>query len=195
MYSLKYKIMTTVLLIALLLIGLLVYLSGLNTNKDNVDTVAGPVVEQYDANSYYTEYYMNVDDVKFSKDLLSDNVECSLSYSLNVNSKESSDSLYDGLCSNMSENDLIIDDKHKWGKVNEKETVVDKAMSGNDTVYMFLSIVDDGKVNEYVVEVPVMSLRYSVIDNILRFEKDVEITVNSYDDVVLKIDGRGYSFV
>lgn len=196
MYRLNYKIMTTILLITLLLTGLLIYSSGLSSNKDNVDTVVElPNVERYDTNSYYTEYYMNVNNVNFSQDMLSDSSECSLSYSLRFDSKESSNSLYKGLCANMSDNDLIIDDKHEWGKVNEEENVVDKAMSNDDAVYMFLSIVDDGKVNEYVVEVPVMDLRYSVIDNVLRFEKDVVITVNSYDDVVLEVEGRDYEFV
>ena len=196
MKRINHKTITAMIIVMLLLTGLSYYF--INNNQSEVEDVKAPIqkVEVFDPDTYYTEYYMNINNVVFSddfkKDGLTDDVECSLSYSLNV--KENSEKLYDGLCSNMSDDNLVIDDVRNWGKVKDDITVVDKTTDNNDTVYVFLSIVDGENVNDYVVEVPVMSLSYSVIDNILRFEKDAEIVVNSFDDAVLKVDNGVYKF-
>lgn len=202
MKQINYKTITAiiivVIIIMLLLTGLTYYF--INNNQSGVEEVKEPIqkVEVFDPNTYYTEYYMNINNIVFSddfkKDGLTDDAECSLSYSLSVNLKENSKNLYDGLCSNMSKDDFVIDDVRDWGKVEDGMTVVDKTTDSNDAVYMFLSIVDGETVSDYVVGVPVMSLNYSVIDNILRFEKDAEIVANSFDDVVLKVDNGVYKF-
>lgn len=198
MKQINHKIITAIIIAMLLLTGITYYF--INNNQSEVEEVKTPIqkAEVFDPDTYYTEYYMNINNIVFSDDLkkdgLTDDTECSLSYSLSVNSKENSDNLYDGLCSNMSDADFVIDDKHDWGKVEDGMTVVDKARDVNDTVYLFLSIVDGETVNDYAVEVPVMSLNYSITDNILRFEKDAEIVVNSFDDAVLMVDGGVYKF-
>lgn len=199
MKQINYKTITAIIIVMLLLTGLTYYF--INNNQSEVEDVKPPPIQKaevFDPDTYYTEYYMNINNIVFSDDLkkdgLTDDTECSLSYSLSVNSKESSKNLYDGLCSNMSDADFVIDDKRDWGKVEDGMTVVDKARDVNDTVYLFLSIVDETNVNEYVVKVPVMSLNYSITDNILRFEKDAEIVVNSFDDVVLMVDDGVYKF-
>ena len=198
MKRINYKTITAMITVMLLLTGLIYYF--INNNQSEVEEVKAPIqkVEVFDPDSYYTEYYMNINNIIFSDDLkkdgLTDDTECSLSYSLSVNLKENSDSLYDGLCSNMSDVDFIIDDVRDWGKVKDDITVVDKVRNGNDIIYVFLSIVDGENVSDYVVGVPVMSLNYSITDNILRFEKDAEIVVNSFDDIILMVDDGVYKF-
>lgn len=185
-----YKLITVVV-ISVMLIGATVYaVSNYHPQKPEEKPVQQILIdESFKTNHYYAEHYISIDNIVFSETFIKDNdlnnINCGLKYSNGLIPFENSEIVLENKsCSEIKNNDLIIDDSKNFGEVDKhpERNVVEVMKKQGDTVRLFFSI-DGSDKDYYIIDIPSEKVSYSVIDNILRYEMNGDLIVNSYEDI------------